>query len=371
MAKPFSRRLVLLLGLWSAAAYGAEKPAWQIEWERTVQAAKQEGRVAIYAAIGPYHPAIFSEFQKDYPEVKVVMVHGSSSQISPRLLAERRAGQYLADVYMGGPTSLYRFHQSKHFDPITPLFMLPEVADQFKWWEGKHTYIDPERQYIFVNEGSISGLTIAYNTRLVKAEEFKSYWDILAPKWKGKIVSLDVREPGFGTSELRFVYYHPELGPEFIRRFFSEIGVVLARDHRQTINWVATEKFALCLFCRDTFASEARSQGLPIDSFNPKEMKEMPRLRGSASSLALMNHPAHPNAARLFINWFLSRRGQQVYQEGHGDRDSLREDVPKDKVPPRFRRVPGKKYLFVEEPAFMDAKPALKIVEEALSERKK
>lgn len=371
MKKFFSCLFIFLLALWVAVAHGADRPAWQVEWERTVQAAKQEGRITVYAAIGPYHPAIFSEFQKDYPEIKVVTVHGSSSQISPRLLAERRAEQYLADVYMGGPTSLYRLHLSKHFDPLPPVFILPEVADQSKWWGGKHVYIDPERQYIFVNEGSISGLSIAYHARLVKADEFKSYWDILKPQWKGKIVSLDVREPGFGTSELRFVYYHPELGAEFIRRFFSETGVVMTRDHRQTINWVATEKFAFCVFCRDTFASEAKAQGLPVDSFNPNDLKEMPRLRGSASSLALMNRAAHPNAAKLFINWFLSRRGQLVYQEGHGDRDSLREDVPKDKVPPRFRRMPGKKYLFVEEPAFMEAKPALQVVEEALREGKK
>ena len=80
-----------------------------------MQAAKQEGKIFIYAALGPYHADIFAEFQKDYPEIKASIVHGNSSRISPRLLAERRADKYLADVYLGGPTSLYSFYKNKSF----------------------------------------------------------------------------------------------------------------------------------------------------------------------------------------------------------------------------------------------------------------
>ena len=104
----------------------AEKAAWQLDWEKTVQAAKQEAQIVIYAAMGPYHPQIFTEFQKDYPEIKATIIHGNSSRISPRLLAERRAGKYLADVYLGGPTSLYGFYQNKLFDPLAPLLVRRE-----------------------------------------------------------------------------------------------------------------------------------------------------------------------------------------------------------------------------------------------------
>ena len=357
---------------WIAVSSGAEsRLAWQVDWEKAVNAAKEEGQVFIYAALGPYHPEIFTEFQKDYPEIKLNTIHGSSSRISPRLLAERRAGKYLADVYLGGPTSLYSFYRSKLFDPIAPLFLLPEVLDVSKWWEGKHFYIDPDRKYIFVNEGSVSGFTITYNTQQAKAAEFKSYWDLFQPKWKGKIVSLDAREPGFGASELRYLYYHPELGSEFIRRLFGEMDVVLSREHRQAIDWVGVGKVALCVFCRDGFTAKAKAQGLPVDFINHNDFKEMPRLRGSASAIALMNKAPHPNAAKVFINWFLSRKGQIVYQETHGDRDSLRVDIPKDKVPPAFRRVAGRKYFFVEGPEFMDVKPAVKIIDEALAGRSK
>jgi iron(III) transport system substrate-binding protein len=345
----------------------AEKAAWQSDWEKTIQAAKKEREIFIYAALGPYHPQIFTEFQTDYPEVKATIVHGNSNRISPRLLSERRAGKYLADVYLGGPTSLYSFYKNGLFDPLASLLVLPEVVDASLWWEGKHLYIDPERKYIFVNEGSVSGFTISYNTNLVKPAEFKSSWDLLQPKWKGKIVSLDARDPGFGASELRYVYYHPELGPEFIRRLFGEMDVMLSREHHQAIDWVGVGKAALCVFCRDGFVTKARTQGLPVDSIDHNDLKEMPRLRGSAGAIAVMNKAPHPNAAKLFANWFLSRRGQIVYQHSHGDRDSLRADIPKDKVPAEARRVAGRKYFFVDGPEFIDVKPAVKIIDEALA----
>jgi iron(III) transport system substrate-binding protein len=359
--------VILQLQLSPAAELSAaEKTAWQLDWQKTVQAAKQEAQILIYAAMGPYHPQIFTEFQKDYPEIKATVIHGNSSRISPRLLAERRAGKYLADVYLGGPTSLYSFYQNKLFDPLSPLLVLPEVVDTSLWWESKHLYIDPERRHIFVNEGSVSGFTITYNSQLAKAAEFKSYWDMLAPKWKGKIVSLDARDPGFGASELRYVYYHPELGGEFIRRLFGEMDVTLSREHQQAMDWIGIGKFALCAFCRDGSATKAKAQGLPVDYINHNDLKEMPRLRGSASAITLVNRAPHQNAAKVFINWFLSRRGQTVYQESHGDRDSLRTDIPKDIVPTAQRRIAGRKYFFVELPEYMEVKPAVKIIDDAL-----
>jgi ABC-type Fe3+ transport system substrate-binding protein len=377
--KCFARLALLLTIPFGCAALpsrglGAETAAQrQTEWERVVRAAGKEGQVVLYAGRGSLRPNILSEFQKDYPEVKTLSTTGASSEIAPRLLSERRAGKYLADVYIGGPTTLYNVvHKAKALDPIAPLLVLPEVADKSLWWEGKHFYIDPEGQYIFVNEGSVEGITIVYNTNLVKAEEFRSYWDLLRPKWKGRIVAGDARVAGLGTSELRYIYYHPELGPDFIRRLYGEMDVFLTRDQRQGMDWVGTGKFSFCIFCRAP--DLAKHQGLPVDDIKPAQLKEMPRLRGSSSTIAVLNRAPHPNAAKLFINWFLSRRGQTVYQSSHeleGSPNSLREDISKEVVPPSSRREKGRKYLFVEGPEFMDAKPAINVINEALAAKGK
>jgi ABC-type Fe3+ transport system substrate-binding protein len=366
----FGLQVALLFGLQvfsPGAPSAAEKPSWQADRETTIQAAKKEAQIFIYAAIGPYHPRIFAEFQVAYPEIKVTLVHGNSNRISPRLLAEPRAGKYLADVYLGGPTSLYTFYKNQLFDPLAPLLILPEIVDTSLWWEGKHFYIDAERRYIFVNEGSVSGFAISFNTQMAKAGEFKSYWDIFQPKWKGRIVSLDARDPGFGASELRYLYYHPELGPEFIRRLFGEMDVQLSREHQQALDWLGIGKVAICTFCRDGFVTKAKAQGVSVEYVVPNDLKEMPRLRGSASVITVVSKAPNLNAAKVFINWFLSRRGQVIYQESHGDRDSMRVDIPKDKIPLPQRRVAGKTYFFVEGPEYMDVKPALKIVDDALA----
>src|SRR5262245_6174937 len=127
---------------WTGEGTAAERTSSQGGWEQTVEAAKQEGQIFIYAALGPYHPQIFDEFQKDYPEIKAMIVHGNSNRISPRLLSERRAGKYLADVYLGGSTSLYSFYKNNLFDPLAPVLVLTEVVVASLWWEGWDLYIE-------------------------------------------------------------------------------------------------------------------------------------------------------------------------------------------------------------------------------------
>jgi hypothetical protein len=60
-----------------------------------------------------------------------------------------------------------------------------------------------------------------------------------------------------------------------------------------------------------------------------------------------------------------------IWNTGHGGRDSLRIDIPKDRVPEAVRRQSGKKYFFVEGPEFMDVKPAVKIIDDALAAKSK
>ena len=78
--------LVISLCLYWADAARAE---WQTDWDKTLAAAKREGRVALYVSDVFYE--VFQQFQKKYPEIKVVSVTGRGSQIAQRVMAERRA----------------------------------------------------------------------------------------------------------------------------------------------------------------------------------------------------------------------------------------------------------------------------------------
>ena len=368
---------VLVLFICSSAfAHAAEsKPAWQAEWERTVKAAEEEGQLTVY--IAGYGALIDSgAFQKAYPKIKVTSVTGSGTQLAPRIVAERRGEKYLADVYSGGGTSLYQnLYLGKMLDPIKPALILPEVVDLTKWWEGKHKYVDREGRHIFVYEGDVAaGASPAYNTNLINPKDYKSIWDFLNPKLKGKIVSPDIRRVRGSGLSVQYLYYHKDLGPEFIRRFYGEMDVTLTADVRQAVDWLAVGKFALSLPTQGSYTAKAKAQGLPVDEFDPQHMKEGAALAVAFGQLALMNRAPHPNAAKVFVNWLLSREGQSAFQRAvssPGDaKNSRRIDVPKDHIPASERRGEGVKYFDAEDPDTKDLTPAMKLMDEIFAGKK-
>lgn len=339
----------------------------QSEWEKTVQAAKKEGQVTVY--ISGYE-AVLPAFQKAYPEIKLVGITGRGVQLGQRLMSERRAEKYLADVYSGGSTTILTLYKTRGLDPMKPALILPEVADQSKWWRGEHRYLDPEGNYIFAYTGNVGSAGIHYNTKLVNPKEFKSYWDLVQPKWKGKIVARDMREPGPGSGFTRFLWHNPEIGPDFIRRLYTEMDLTLGRDYRQTTDWLARGKFAICLFCGDV--SNAKKQGLPVDSVGSHTLKEGDALSVTFGTMGLVNQAPHPNAARVFINWLLSREGQIALQKAINTPDdeleSLREDIPKDVIRAESRRRKDGKYLITDRVDWMDLRPIYDFINKSLAE---
>jgi hypothetical protein len=100
-----------------------DKSPWQVEWGKTVQSAKKEGQLVNYGGEEIIHPEILKAFNKDYPEIKVTTAGGHGSELGARILAERRAGKYLVDLYAGGPTTPYRaLYLSKALDPSRRCF---------------------------------------------------------------------------------------------------------------------------------------------------------------------------------------------------------------------------------------------------------
>jgi ABC-type Fe3+ transport system substrate-binding protein len=107
-----------------------------------------------------------------------------------------------------------------------------------------------------------------------------------------------------------------------------------------------------------------------VDTFGPNIFKEGGGLVQQFGTVTLINRAPHPNAARVFINWLLSRRGQIALQKNlvnsESPPDSLRIDIPKDDVPLHARRVEGVNYIDTSKPEWQDMKPVLNIMNEAL-----
>jgi iron(III) transport system substrate-binding protein len=229
--------------------------------------------------------------------------------------------------------------------------------------------MDPEGSHIFVFVGSTDMPNVFYNKNQVEPKEFRSYWDLTNPKWRGKIVALDPRQPGRQRVGGRLLFNIPELGEKFLTRLFTEMDVALSRDERQALDWLAVGKYALCLFCGNIEA--ARAQGLPVEEFDVFRWQETPGISsGSNGSIALMNQAPHPNAAKVFINWLLSRDGQLSFQKVmNSDNllvESLRTDIAKDAVPAAQRRVAGTKYIIMDTPERSNQEPVNKLFKEII-----
>ena len=307
--------IAFVLGLLAASSAIAAEADWKKEWEKTLEAAKKEGQVTIY--ISGYE-AVLPDFEREYPEIKVTAVTGRGNQLGQKLLAERRAEKYLADVVSAGANPNYQqFYPAKALDPIKPALILSEVTDQTKWYLKQHQYSDPESQYVFNYVGSATYGAVNYNTKLVDVKEFRSYWDLLNPKWKGKIEARDIREAGPGAGNTRFFYYHPELGPPFIKRLFGEMDVTLFRDFRQGPDWLATGKFAICFFCD---VDVLKRQGLPVDTFGPEVFKEGGGLVQQFGTVALGEPRAAPQCRQSFYQLAAVTQGTNRVAKEDSDR---------------------------------------------------
>ena len=335
--------------------------AAQARWEDVVRAAEKEGEVSVYAtnSVGEL-TVIWDAFKKKFPKIKLTAVPiSTTSEIVTKIMAERRASQYYPDVVLGAPGATYNsLYRGKTLDPLAPALILPEVTDLSKWWKGKHRYVDPEGQYVFVYQSTKYGPPIYYNTKLVNIDTIKSVWDLLDAKWKGKMIGLWPRA-NYVSTALLFMYHHPQIGPKFLERFYGDMDVTYFSDFRQGTDWLAAGKAPICFLCR---LRRAQEQGLPVEEASVYHFKEAPGIGSNNGAIALMNNAPHANAARVFINWYLSREGQIAFRQANNTIEdeittSMREDLPLEYVPEAARRKKDVNYIEIIRADWMEWKP--------------
>ena len=128
--------------LWVVAVGSAAdvRSAASPEWDSIVKRAEEEGQVTVYAtdSIGNAQ-MIWAAFQKRYPKIKLVgTTLGRGSDLFPKLYGERRAGKFLADVFLGAPSAIYlNLYRAKIIEPIPPMLVHPERDRRVKMVDGK------------------------------------------------------------------------------------------------------------------------------------------------------------------------------------------------------------------------------------------
>jgi iron(III) transport system substrate-binding protein len=195
---------------------------WQTEWDSALKGAKKEGKIVL--AIPPsaelrkeLEPLIKQKFGI---EAELVVSRGADS--ANRIASEYKAGVRTFDGLIQGTTTAMSLQDDGMLDPVSSYMILPEVKDPKYWWGG-HIWNDNIKTnrflYSFVANAGTEGLF--YNAELAKPEEFRSFDDLLNPKWRGKIGLNDPRIGGSGISLWSFMW--ETKGEDYLRNLCSRI----------------------------------------------------------------------------------------------------------------------------------------------------
>ncbi|MBI4526642.1 MAG: extracellular solute-binding protein [Deltaproteobacteria bacterium] len=270
--------------------------------EKLLQAAKKEAKLVFYTtmAIDNLRPVV-DGFTRRYPFINVEFVRLSQTPLVIRLQMEVRAGKWLFDVAnMNGIDILSSKNLLSPYVSPEAEFYLREYKDDKSLWSPLHVY-----HYVMV-----------HNTKMVPREQGpKDYGDLLDPGWRGKMILHSGAYAWHGT--LTKIW-----GSEKAGSYFKNLA-------RQEIQWRGSFGF----IARMIAAGEAplgvafpfrveqmKQQGAPLEwvkTFSPTV--------ADISGIGLSAKPMHPNAARLFMDFVLSKTGQEmIVAQG---RVSARKDV--------------------------------------------
>ena len=341
--KLFSATVIAILLLQGAPVLGAAepKPGWEVEWKRTLEGAKKENTVVVAGSPDPVmRNEIIPKFTARFG-ISVQYIAGGANQIVARLSTERNTRLYSTDVFMVGlNTAANVLYPNKMLDPLRPAFILPDVVDPSKWRKGKLWFQDPEESYVLRAFSSIASLFFI-NGDHVRAAELRSSKDLLNPKWRGKLSAEDPLLGGGGANKAARLY--AALGEDFVKRLYKEQKPALSRERRQLADWLARGTYPICLDCRADDLKALKKEG-----FNFLEFFELTDIPGTLTSapwlLTLLNQAPHPNAARVFANWIVSKEALEIYSRGFGYA-TLRNDANESFLPPETIPRPEVKYF--------------------------
>jgi ABC-type Fe3+ transport system substrate-binding protein len=307
--RPFGVLSVLILTLAYPAAFFAADAKRPAEWDKLLEAAKKDGKIVI--AIPPA-----AELRKEM-EIVIKQKLGLEAELLPnpgprnasRIAAEQKAGVRFFDALIVGTGTALGLAHDGMLEPLEPSFVLPEVKDPKQWWGG-HIWEDnlSTNRFLYSFLADVSTHGVWYNTILAKPEDFRSFDDYLNPKWKGKIGFSDPRVPSSGQSIWSFMW--DLKGEEFLKRLVQQ-DLFITRDLRQLTDSLAKGKVAVAFGIGRSQADPFVTAGLPLKAVPPP--KEGLPASNSFGVIGVVKNAPHANATKVFINWFLSRDGQEWY----------------------------------------------------------
>ena len=300
--------LSIVIGFTSAVFAQSPDLAWRVEWGNTIEAAKKEGKViASIPASAELRQALQEGFKRQFPGIVQEVFPAPGGSNINRIVEEDKGGVHYFDIHIGGTSSIITgMLTADLLEPLAALMILPSVKKTTNWWGG-HIWADKSGRYIYMFLAYLTE-TIWFNTKELRPEEVRSYDDLLNPKLKGRIAILDPRIPGSGQSTWSFLWKIN--GEEYLRKLVRQ-RLIVGRNQRQLAESLANGTAALSIGLSYYSFSPFIKAGFPLKPLEaPKEGTYASS--GSGNVVALKKAP-HPNAAKVYINWLLSREGQEIF----------------------------------------------------------
>lgn len=273
-------------------------------WGRVMESARKEGVVVVYSTFAnpPFRRAVERTFTPKYG-VKVEWIVSGGAENKEKLAVEQRSKQYVGDAYNGGPTPMLDMMAEGMLEAFRPPVYEQTAKDV---WEAS-PYDYDNTGHITVIQGSITQY-IVINTNLVKPGEYpQSYHDLLDPKWKGKIVMFDPTTGGAGSFLFTRLAEDKGYGLEFWRQMAKQ-NIQFQRNYDAVDRLVALGERDIGLGGQQSTTQQYLEAGTPIKLWYPP-------LDGRVMSLSVMSivrNAPHPNAAKLLVNFMLTKEGQDL-----------------------------------------------------------
>jgi iron(III) transport system substrate-binding protein len=284
----------------------AKRPA---EWTKAVEEAKKESKIVLAIPPATELRTALEPLLKQKFGLEAELVSAPGPKNASRIGAEKKAGvNYFDAIICGTGTSVGLTHDGM-LEPIESFWILPEVKDPKQWWGG-HIWEDnvSTHRFLYSFLADVSTHSTWYNTSLAKPEELRSFDDYLNPKWKARIGFSDPRVPSSGQSIWSFMW--EQRGEEFLKKLVQQ-ELFVTRDLRQLADAVAKGKVVLAFGLGRSQTEPFIKAGLPLKPA-PVTKEGLPASNGFGV-IGIVKDPPHPNATKVFINWFLGREGQEWY----------------------------------------------------------
>jgi iron(III) transport system substrate-binding protein len=280
------------------------------EWDHLVAAARKEGRVPVNTFTGKGYARVFKLFTRTYPEIKLQHTNLEPLEFSPRVIHERGASVYTWDVAtMPMATALQVLKPAGVWDPVRPVIIAPEARDDANWLGGFDAgFLDRDKQLAYAFT-LVRAVGIFVNIDHVKEGELRSFPDLLAPKWKGRIAIADPRTNG--SAFLPLTAARLRLGDGIMKQLLVDQEPVLSRDRNQLTEFMVRGRYPIGVGLNALGLQDFQAHGVGRN-VKTVRLAELD-YQASGGAVWLLNRAPHPSAARVFINWLLTRSAQAAW----------------------------------------------------------